>query len=210
MVQRREIGPKFENVVGCCARAGWLDCREARRNGTSTGSELIAVVLLTAPAHVLLAAPWTNMASMPLHHQALQQPRHWACWPRSGRYTVFVRASSAQEEPSTSEAYQFTYRGSDGRLKATFEQAFKGGQASGAVGGAGAPPAAPWALGYQMAEKNLAWNDDLKARLIEVGCCCSACCTPACDSNRRAAVVPSSVPPYLTSHTCMAMRMQKL
>ena len=52
-------------------------------------------------------------------------------------------------------------------MKATFEQAFKtGAPSSSAPGGA----AAPWALSYQMSERySMLWNDDLKARLLQVG-----------------------------------------
>lgn len=68
--------------------------------------------------------------------------------------------------PTTSTAdegdgYEFTYRGNDGRLKATFEQAFKNGTS--ALDGSLA--SAPWELGYQMSEKNIMWNNDLKLRL---------------------------------------------
>lgn len=63
-------------------------------------------------------------------------------------------------------SYEFTYRGSDGRLKATFEQAFKLKSGAAAVGG-GAAPTAPWEMGYMANERNLAWNDDLKARLVK-------------------------------------------
>eukprot|EP00887_Chlorella_sp_A99_P001437 scaffold8.g1437.t1 len=67
---------------------------------------------------------------------------------------------------SSSSSYEFTYQGSDGRLKATFEQAFKTGP-SAVSGSSGGVPAAPWGLGYQMAEKNLVWSDDLKARMLQ-------------------------------------------
>lgn len=72
------------------------------------------------------------------------------------------------------DTYEFTYRGSDGRLKATFEQAFKnraGGSGAsseaGETSGRGGAQA-PWALSYQMSERySLLWNDDLKARMLK-------------------------------------------
>ena len=80
---------------------------------------------------------------------------------------VAVRASSAAEDAATSsgEGYEFTYHGSDGRMKATFEQAFKGGARSGDPSVA-QPALPPWHIGYQMSERDLAWNDGLRARLL--------------------------------------------
>lgn len=77
---------------------------------------------------------------------------------------------SPPADAAGAEAYQFTYKGSDGRLKATFEQAFKGyRRGSDDMGSASDSEAdAPWALGYQMSEAGLMWNDQLKARLIKV------------------------------------------
>jgi hypothetical protein len=74
----------------------------------------------------------------------------------------------SQNGPTTSsmddnDGYQFTYRGNDGRLKATFEQAFKNGVPNSLDGSLAS---APWELGYQMSEKNIMWNDNLKLRLI--------------------------------------------
>lgn len=85
---------------------------------------------------------WASTTSKPLPHRAQRVHSH------------------NEASTSSSSTYEFTYSGSDGRKKATFEQAFK----------SGAVPTdeslAPWELGYQMSEKNLAWNDDLKARLL--------------------------------------------
>ncbi|KAK9831855.1 hypothetical protein WJX81_002077 [Elliptochloris bilobata] len=66
----------------------------------------------------------------------------------------------------------FTYNSSDGRPKATIEQALSMSSAEHMQRG----PARPWNLGWQMNERNLVWNDDLKLRLIkrvaaeELGC----------------------------------------
>lgn len=80
---------------------------------------------------------------------------------------------SQSADPSSSN-YEFTYRGSDGRVKATFEQAFKNrvgasGDISSSSSGGSSQERAPWALSYQMSERySLLWNDDLKARLLKV------------------------------------------
>lgn len=85
-----------------------------------------------------------------------------------------IKRSSYQRHSTTlitskasSKEYEFTYIGDDGRKKATFEQAFKNKQINDDTVGSGATHIlAPWELGYQMSEKNLAWNDDLKSRLL--------------------------------------------
>ena len=83
-----------------------------------------------------------------------------------------AQRSSQPADPSSS-SYEFTYRGSDGRVKATFEQAFKNrvGVSDGSDGSSSSSSQerAPWALSYQMSERySLLWNDDLKARLLKV------------------------------------------
>ena len=57
-------------------------------------------------------------------------------------------AASPQQQDDA-RAYKFTYQGSDGRLKATFEQAFKGAYrgADAGDGGSESEAAAPWAVG---------------------------------------------------------------
>ena len=83
----------------------------------------------------------------------------------SGRQAWHATAhASGDASSSSSSSYEYTYAGSDGRLKATFEQAFKNGRAAAAAAPAAA---APWGIAYQMAEKNLVWSDDLKARLLQ-------------------------------------------
>lgn len=74
-----------------------------------------------------------------------------------------LQIARSQSDPTANsdpnDEYKFNYVGNDGRLKATFEQAFKHGipTADGI--------AAPWEFGYQMSEKNLMWNDNLQSRL---------------------------------------------
>ena len=75
-----------------------------------------------------------------------------------------AEGGGGREAPPARE-YQYNYRGSDGRLKATFEQAFLG-PASAET--AAALIRAPWEMGFQLAEGNLAWNAELKARMIKV------------------------------------------
>lgn len=87
-----------------------------------------------------------------------------------GAHQIYTRADNvdgisetgaASSAPSNdqSEYYEFTYTGNDGRKKATFEQALKGGKID-AWG-----ENAPWNMGYQMGEKALVWNEDMKKRL---------------------------------------------
>lgn len=65
---------------------------------------------------------------------------------------------------TSGDSYEFSYVGSDGRLKATFEGAFR--SKSNQVSNTKGRNLAPWEFGYQMSEKNLAWNDGLKSRLL--------------------------------------------
>lgn len=73
------------------------------------------------------------------------------------------RVHSHQSDNGTNDTYEFTYQGNDGRKKATFEQALKSGVVHKTLKDYVAH--APWEFGYQMAEKNLVWHDDLKERL---------------------------------------------
>lgn len=117
--------------------------------------------------------------------------------------------SSSSGASSGGEAPMYAYNAGEGerRQKATLEHIFKpeapgsdsepasgsgsssGGEEpstsgrGGSGGGSAADrrPQAPWALGWQMSERNIVWNDDLKMRLIRVSVCpCPApCCVPA-------------------------------
>ena len=80
------------------------------------------------------------------------------------RNAVCMESHSAQHDGEGHETYEFTYQGSDGRQKATFEQAFKNNVSS--KQSLHGSEKAPWELSYQMSEKNLAWNDELKSRLL--------------------------------------------
>lgn len=60
----------------------------------------------------------------------------------------------------------YPYNDSDGkRQKATIEHVFVTEGAAAAVEAA----QAPWLLGWQMNERNMVWNDQLKLQLIQVG-----------------------------------------
>ncbi|KAF8068392.1 hypothetical protein HT031_002081 [Scenedesmus sp. PABB004] len=63
----------------------------------------------------------------------------------------------------------YPYNSGDGRnQKATLEHVFGGGGAAGGGGGGVLERVqAPWAVGWQVNERNLMWNDDLKLRLIK-------------------------------------------
>ena len=81
--------------------------------------------------------------------------------PSAHSKSLVVRSQDGPTPSNNSQNdYQFTYVGNDGRLKATFEQAFKNGVPT--TDGA----TAPWELGYQMSEKDIMWNDDLQTRLL--------------------------------------------
>lgn len=106
---------------------------------------------------------------------AWEQKQHWR--RRREHQAERCRASAAEADPpvassyqeeqqqqqaqdsGSSETYEFTYQGSDGRLKATFEQAFKnraggnGGSSSVGETSVRGGVQAPWALSYQMSER---------------------------------------------------------
>ena len=62
------------------------------------------------------------------------------------------------------------YMGSDGRRKSTIEEAFQV-KYSGDTTAMTEGREPPWGIGWQTAERNLAWNDELKQRLIKVLFC---------------------------------------
>jgi hypothetical protein len=89
---------------------------------------------------------------------------------------------AAQPEPAAdagAPAYPYNAGEGERKQKATIEHIFKpsssssgGGNGSsddGRSSGAASTSQAPWAVGWQMSERNLVWNDDLKIRLIRVG-----------------------------------------
>ena len=73
-----------------------------------------------------------------------------------------------QHGKSITRAIPKEYVGSDGRRKSTIEEAFtitdNGSDNTSSLNGR--PP--PWGIGWQTAEAYLAWNDDVKERLVQV------------------------------------------
>lgn len=63
------------------------------------------------------------------------------------------------------------YMGSDGRRKYTMEEAFQVND-DGEIAAVNEGRQPPWSIGWQTAERNLAWNDELKERLIKVHVSC--------------------------------------
>ena len=62
---------------------------------------------------------------------------------------------------SSRDSYSYNSDSSTDRHKATIEHVYQGdGRRKG--------PPSPWTMGWQMNERNLVWNDDLKARLLMV------------------------------------------
>ena len=76
-----------------------------------------------------------------------------------------VRCFCERPNPSTRPQ---EYIGSDGRRKATIEEAFstQSSEMSESHDSDGRTP--PWGISWQTAERNLEWNDDIKHRLLKV------------------------------------------
>lgn len=78
----------------------------------------------------------------------------------------YVRASASGNGPENTSgevaagSSQYRYNSGDGRPKASMEDA-DWTRASG-----------PWQMSWQMNERNLVWTNDLKTRLLKVGCLC--------------------------------------
>ena len=91
------------------------------------------------------------------------------CWLRPCSKAQLVRRNVGcfcqGHSPSTRPQ---EYIGSDGRRKATIEEAFstQSGNTSESQGTDGRTP--PWGISWQTAERNLEWNDDIKHRLLKV------------------------------------------
>lgn len=79
-------------------------------------------------------------------------------------YSRVCSQKGASTSATSSESYEYSYVGSDGRLKATFEGAFKARKIQ--TENTHGRNSAPWEFGYQMSEKNLVWNEGLKSRLL--------------------------------------------
>jgi hypothetical protein len=96
---------------------------------------------------------------------------------------------------SSKDAYPYNSSSDDSRQhKATLEHVFKPDDVSSAAGSGsqsddtavpGAAP--PWAVGWQMNERNLVWNDQLKMQLIKVGT--TSCQPQLCHALPAAGVI---------------------
>jgi hypothetical protein len=75
-----------------------------------------------------------------------------------------------QEEPQESHSdrpYKYNAGKSQEKNKATIEHVY-GGLTSSKGPESVSSAHAPWAMGWQMNERNIVWNDDLKLRLLKV------------------------------------------
>jgi hypothetical protein len=90
-----------------------------------------------------------------------------------------------QEGPGPGATYPYNAGPGERRQKATIEHVFAPGEGGGGASTSGSGsdggstgssggadtrrPQAPWSVGWQMSERNLVWNDELRMRLIRVG-----------------------------------------
>ncbi len=72
------------------------------------------------------------------------------------------RARPDHASTSESDSYAYNSGSSAGQRKITIEHVYWE-KSSGRTG-----PPGPWQMGWQMSERNLVWNDDLKVRLLKV------------------------------------------
>ena len=108
-------------------------------------------------------------ARIQTHRVASTSSDYAAPWARtvSSYRRPLCHSEISNNHSPESQAYEFTYEGSDGRKKATFEQAFKATVRMEESSSATAErELAPWDISYQMSEKNLVWNEELKSRLV--------------------------------------------
>lgn len=92
--------------------------------------------------------------------------------PTSKRRRIYLAHAEEPERQGVRERMPYSYNSSDGRRKATLEDAFVESRAtSGAAQiehNTGMANAQPWNLGWQVSERNLMWNDGLAAKLLKV------------------------------------------
>jgi hypothetical protein len=84
---------------------------------------------------------------------------------QAGRNTRLSLRASTHDQAGTSGRDHYTYNAGSAseRQKATIEHVF--GSAAEKPGSSGSE--APWHLGWQVNERNLIWNNDLKLRLLQ-------------------------------------------
>ncbi len=88
------------------------------------------------------------------------------CLLQHERPTCCICRASPDQASTSGHSHDDSYLYNSGspteRKKATIEHVYQ------EVGGAREGPPSPWNMGWQMNERNLVWNDDLKARLLKV------------------------------------------
>lgn len=93
----------------------------------------------------------------------------FACNPSIRKQCFALRAepgeASSSDRLDVKDLMPFTYQSSDGRRKASLEDAVSrdSGQRSVLMN------EQPWTVGWQVSERSLNWNNDLAARLVKVG-----------------------------------------
>jgi hypothetical protein len=106
-----------------------------------------------------------------------------------------TRCSAAAPETSTSGP-SYPYNGGDVRQKATIEHVFQPVVGDSASTSTSSSEQTPWAVGWQMNERNLVWSDDLKLRLIKVtvtrGRCADTCSSLEPSSCHRLSAVSNT------------------
>ena len=98
----------------------------------------------------------------------LSQARHHALQCAFGRVSCSAASDSASAGKSSVEnSMPFSYQSSDGRRKASLEDALskdaKNRNRSVLMN------EQPWKVGWQVSERNLLWNNDVAAGLVKVG-----------------------------------------
>lgn len=83
-----------------------------------------------------------------------------------------ARQPARAEKDSIAERMPYNYVSSDGKKKATLEDAIMQSRSSSGSEqiqqNSSMAKNQPWNMGWQMSERNLLWNDDLAARLLKV------------------------------------------
>jgi hypothetical protein len=79
---------------------------------------------------------------------------------------VRAAADAAESSEQQGPPQPSRYTGSDGRPKATFEQAFRLGRVDGNM------RQMPWQLSWQRNERNMTMTDDVQAHLVKVVAMC--------------------------------------
>jgi hypothetical protein len=143
--------------AACCAGAPALAGHGTPRcNGASLLSERSLLIKAHQSAMMVLkrlngAHAGVYGAAPPLNSQQHARPACPCC-----------RGRPDEASTSDSDSYTTSSGSSAGQRKATIEHVYRE-NSSGRTG-----PPGPWQMGWQMSERNLVWNDDLKVRLLKV------------------------------------------